>query len=214
VLADQTGRVVPGLYAAGECACVSVHGANRLGCNSLLDLLVFGRRSGKAMKEEASGIKVSVSSLDPVGAVKERLVALMGGEGKEQSHLVRQEMQAIMRNHGSVFRTEGSLRQGIDALLALKERFSRVAVTNQGRSFNYELMETIELGHQLDLCEVILVSALNRRESRGAHFREDFPERDDRNYLRHTLAFDTPEGPRIDYKPTKITRFQPEVRVY
>jgi succinate dehydrogenase / fumarate reductase, flavoprotein subunit len=214
VLADRAGRVVPGLYAAGECACVSVHGANRLGCNSLLDLLVFGRRSGKAMKEEASGIKVSLSGLDPVEAVKERLAVLVGGERKEQPYPVRQEMQAIMTNHGSVFRSSESLKQGIDAILALKERFSRVAVTDQGRTFNYDLMETIELGHQLDLCEVILTSALHRRESRGAHFREDFPERDDRNYLKHTLAFNTPEGPRIDYKPARIARFQPEVRVY
>ena len=217
VLADQAGRVVPGLYAAGECACVSVHGANRLGCNSLLDLLVFGRRSGKAMKEEVPGIEAPVSSLDPVKAVKERLAALMGRmgrEGKEQSHLIREEMQTIMRDHGSVFRTEESLKHGIDAVQALKERFSRVPVTNKGRSFNYDLMETIELGHQLDLCEVILASALSRRESRGAHFREDFPERDDQNCLRHTLAFDTPEGPRIDYKPVKITRFQPQVRAY
>ncbi len=224
VLADQAGRVVPGLYAAGECACVSVHGSNRLGCNSLLDLLVFGRRSGQAMKEqvkeEAPGIEVPVSSLDPVKAVEERLAALMARmprtdrEGKEQSHLVRQKMQEIMRDHGSVFRTEESLKQGIDAVQALKERFSRVTVTDKGRSFNYNLMETIELGHQLDLCEVILVSALSRRESRGAHFREDFPERDDRNYLKHTLAFNTSEGPRIDYKPAVITRFQPQVRVY
>jgi succinate dehydrogenase / fumarate reductase flavoprotein subunit len=214
VLADHAGRVVPGLYAAGECACVSVHGANRLGCNSLLDLLVFGRRSGKAMKEEAPEIRVPSSSLDPVETVKERLAALMGRDGKEQPHLVRQEMQAIMTDLASVFRTEESLKQGIDAILALKERFSRVAVTNKGRSFNYDLMEAIELGHQLDLCEVILTSALHRRESRGAHFREDFPERDDQNYLRHTLAFDTPAGPRIDYKPAVVTRFQPQVRVY
>ena len=214
VLAREAGKVVPGLYAAGECACVSVHGANRLGCNSLLDLLVFGRRSGKAMKDEVPGIEVPVSGLDPVGAVKGRLAVLMGREGKEQSHLVRQEMQAAMTDYGSVFRTEGSLKQGIYAIRALKERFSRTAVTNKGKLFNYDLMETIELGHQLDLCEVILVSALHRRESRGAHFREDFPGRDDQNYLRHTLAFNTPEGPRINYKPTIITRFQPEVRVY
>ncbi len=227
VLADQTGKVVPGLYAAGECACVSVHGANRLGCNSLLDLLVFGRRSGQAMKEqmkeEAPGVALSASRLDPVETVKERLATLMdpmgrmgrmGGEGTEQSHLIREEMQDIMTDHGSVFRTEESLKQGTDAVRALKERFPKVAVTNTRRSFNYDLMETIELGHQLDLCEVIFASALSRRESRGAHFREDFPERDDRNYLKHTLAFDTPEGPRIDYKPTKITRFQPQERVY
>jgi succinate dehydrogenase / fumarate reductase flavoprotein subunit len=214
VLADQTGKVVPGLYAAGECACVSVHGANRLGCNSLLDLLVFGRRSGKAMKEEVPAVEVSVLSFDPVEEAKGRLMALTGREGKEQPHLIRQEMQATMMDLASVFRREETLKQGIDAIMALKERFSRVAVKNRGRSFNYELMETIELGHQLDLCEVILVSALNRKESRGAHFREDFPERDDRNYLKHTLTFQTPRGPRIDYKPSVITRFQPQVRVY
>ncbi len=214
VLADEKGRVVPGLFAAGECACVSVHGANRLGCNSLLDLLVFGRRAGRVMKEDVQGIEVPVSRPDPVEAVKERLAALMGHDGVERSHLIRQDMQAIMTDHGSVFRTEESLKQGIDAILALKERFSRVAVTNKGKSFNYDLMETIELGHQLDLCEVILVSARNRRESRGAHFREDFPERDDRNYLRHTLIFDAPGGPQIEYKPVAITRFQPQVRAY
>lgn len=214
VLADEKGRVVPGLFAAGECACVSVHGANRLGCNSLLDLLVFGRRAGRVMKEDVQGIEVPASRPDPVEAVKERLAALMGHDGVERSHLIRQDMQAIMTDHGSVFRTEESLKQGIDAILALKERFSRVAVTNKGKSFNYDLMETIELGHQLDLCEVILVSARNRRESRGAHFREDFPERDDRNYLRHTLIFDAPGGPRIEYKPVAITRFQPKVRAY
>ncbi|MDD4195321.1 MAG: succinate dehydrogenase flavoprotein subunit [Syntrophorhabdaceae bacterium] len=214
VLADEKGRVVPGLFAAGECACVSVHGANRLGCNSLLDLLVFGRRAGRVMKEDVQGIEVPASRPDPVEAVKERLAALMGHDGVERSHLIRQDMQAIMTDHGSVFRTEESLKQGIDAILALKERFSRVAVTNKGKSFNYDLMETIELGHQLDLCEVILVSARNRKESRGAHFREDFPERDDRNYLRHTLIFDAPGGPRIEYKPVAITRFQPQVRAY
>ncbi|OPY84480.1 MAG: Succinate dehydrogenase flavoprotein subunit [Syntrophorhabdus sp. PtaU1.Bin153] len=174
VIADNTGKAVPGLYAAGECACVSVHGANRLGCNSLLDLLVFGRRSGKAMKEEVPAVEVSVVNFDPVEAAKSRLAALMAKEGKEQSHLLRQEMQATMMNHGSVFRTEETLKQGIDTILALRKRFSRVAVANQGRSFNYQLMETIELGHQLDLCEVILVSALHRRESRGAHFREEY----------------------------------------
>lgn len=214
VLADEKGRVVPGLFAAGECACVSVHGANRLGCNSLLDLLVFGRRAGRVMKEDVQGIEVPASRPDPVEAVKERLAALMGHDGVERSHLIRQDMQAIMTDHGSVFRTEESLKQGIDAILALKERFSRVTVTNKGKSFNYDLMETIELGHQLDLCEVILVSARNRKESRGAHFREDFPERDDRNYLRHTLIFDAPGGPRIEYKPVAITRFQPQVRAY
>lgn len=214
VLAGEYGRVVRGLYAAGECACVSVHGANRLGCNSLLDLLVFGRRSGKAMKQEAAEVEIPGSIPDPLGVVKDQLSALINKDGKEKSDLVRRTMQDVMADYGSVFRTEESLKQGIEAILSLKERFSRVAVTNRGKLFNYDLMETIELGHQLDLCEIILTSALHRRESRGAHFREDFPGRDDRNYLKHTLAFYTPQGPRISYKPAVVTRFQPEARVY
>ncbi len=214
VRADQTARTVPGLYAAGECACVSIHGANRLGCNSLLDLLVFGRRSGKAMKDEVAGVKTLLTGRDPTKPVRERLAALTDREGPEKAHAIRLEMQIVMTDYGSVFRTEGALRQGIDAILALKERFSRVMVTNRGTSFNYDLMETVELGHQLDLCEVILVSALNRRESRGAHFREDLPQRDDQNYLRHTLAFCATGGPRIAYKPVVLGRFQPAVRAY
>jgi succinate dehydrogenase / fumarate reductase, flavoprotein subunit len=214
VLADEKGRVVPGLYASGECACVSVHGANRLGCNSLLDLVVFGRRAGKAMTGDMPEHEVPRTAHDPEKAVQEMLAALMSQEGTERAYLIRQEMQAIMRDRGSVFRTGESLEGGLDAISALKEKFSRVAITNKGRSFNYDLMETIELGHQLDLCEVVLASALHRRESRGAHFREDFPERDDRTYLAHTLAFKTPRGPQIDYKPTVITRFQPREREY
>ena len=214
VLADEAGRVVPGLFAAGECACVSVHGANRLGCNSLLDLVVFGRRSGRAMKNEVPGIQILTPGPDPAEAEKEKLAASMDREGMERPHLIRQEMQSIMTDHGSVFRTGENLKEGIEAIRALKERFSHVTVTNKGRSFNYDLMETIELGHQLDLCEVVLASAFSRRESRGAHFREDFPDRDDRNYLKHTLAFYTSQGPRVGYKPAVITRFQPQVRAY
>lgn len=214
VLADESGNVVQGLYAAGECACVSVHGANRLGCNSLLDLLVFGRRSGQAMKREAPEIEIPASIPDPAGAVKDRLIALTDNEGEEKSCVIRRDMQNAMADHGSVFRTEKSLKQGIETMLGLKEQFSRVALANKGKLFNYDLMETIELGHQLDLCEAVLTSALHRRESRGAHFREDFPERDDHNYLQHTLVFNTPHGPRIGCKPVVITLFQPAARVY
>jgi succinate dehydrogenase / fumarate reductase flavoprotein subunit len=214
VLAGQRGSAVPGLYAAGECACVSIHGANRLGCNSLLDLLVFGRRSGKTMKDEVAETESPSTRLDPIKRAKERLAVLIGEGGPEKAHTIRLEMQAVMTDHGSVFRREEGLKQGIDAILALKERFSRVMVTNRGMSFNYDLMETIELGHQLDLCEVILVSALSRRESRGAHFREDFPQRNDQGYLKHTLAFNSTEGARIEYKPVVAERFQPAARAY
>ncbi len=123
-------------------------------------------------------------------------------------------MQSVMMNYGSVFRTEEGLKRGIEELRRLKERFARVAVDNKGRTFNYALMEAVELSHQLDLSEVILVSALHRRESRGAHFREDFPRRDDGTYLKHTLVFNRPAWPEVRYKPVSMTTFQPEARVY
>jgi succinate dehydrogenase / fumarate reductase flavoprotein subunit len=214
VLADEAGTVVAGLYAAGECACVSVHGANRLGCNSLLDLLVFGRRSGKAMGEARSGAEGGVHGADPVKKVEAELAALSGRGGGERQSTLRREMQTLMMDYGSVFRTAEGLKKGIDAVLGLKERLGQVPVRNKARAFNYELMEAFELRHQLDLCEVVLTSAFHRRESRGAHFREDFPERDDRSYLKHTLAFCRKSGPEVRYKPVSVTRFQPEARVY
>jgi succinate dehydrogenase / fumarate reductase flavoprotein subunit len=123
-------------------------------------------------------------------------------------------MQSLMMDHGSVFRTEEGLNKAIGAILVLKERLGRAPVRSTGRTFNYELMEALELRHQLDLCEVILTSAYHRRESRGAHFREDFPERDDRSYLKHTLVFCGKSGPEVRYKAVSVTRFQPEARVY
>ena len=223
VLADEKGTAVAGLYAAGECACVSVHGANRLGCNSLLDLLVFGRRAGLSMKEEAAGpVGSSPSTTDPADAVRQDLSVLTDRDGEERIDVLRRQMQSLMMDHGSVFRTEEGLIAGIAGIQALKGRFGRTAVSNKGRIFNYELMEAVELCRQLDLCEIILVSALHRKESRGAHFREDFPVRDDRSYLKHTLAFadsgnwggTSEAGPQIRYKPVATTRFHPEARVY
>jgi succinate dehydrogenase / fumarate reductase flavoprotein subunit len=214
VLRDEKGFVVDGLYAAGECACVSIHGANRLGCNSLLDLLVFGRRSGLAMEENISQIKHSSVSTDPVKRVKERITKLLDVQGGMKIGQLRREMQSLMMGYGSVFRNEDGLKKGIEGIQSLKENYAAVEILNKGKVFNYELMEVIELGHQLDVAEVILLSALHRRESRGAHFREDFPMRDDQSYLKHTLVFQTPDGPEVRYKPVKITRFQPEARVY
>ena len=214
VLADGRKTIVPGLYAAGECACVSVHGANRLGCNSLLDLLVFGRRSGGAMKEELSGTPWSDVATVAVEGTEKMLRALLDSTGKESVDPLRRTMQSIMMEHGSVFRTEEGLAKGIDGIRGLKERSGQVAVANKGRTFNHELMEALELRSQLALCEVILTSALHRRESRGAHSREDFPLRDDRSFLKHSLAFKGPAGPEIGYKPVRINRFQPEARNY
>jgi succinate dehydrogenase / fumarate reductase flavoprotein subunit len=214
VLVDEKGSLVQGLYAAGECACVSVHGANRLGCNSLLDLLVFGRRSGLAMKRDLSREEYPVFSEGSLRNADSRISELLSRQDREKSGSIRKEMQAVMMRYGSAFRKDEGLKKGIEEIRSLKERYGEVRVSDHGKAFNYELVEAIELGHQLELSEVILLSALQRRESRGAHWREDFPQRADRYYLKHSLAFPTPKGPEIRYKPVKITKFQPEARVY
>jgi succinate dehydrogenase / fumarate reductase flavoprotein subunit len=212
VLQDESGKIAEGLYAAGECACVSVHGANRLGCNSLLDTLVFGRRCGLAMKKDIPEIEHDPVSDEPLKTGKEMIASLLDRKGSEKIDGIRRNMQLIMMDYCSVFRDEEGLNKGIENIRLLKTRFNDVEIVDKGTNFNYELMEAIELGHQLDLAEVILLSAFYRKESRGAHFREDFPERDDKNFLKHTLVFR--EGPEVRYKPVAITRFQPEARVY
>lgn len=211
VLADEKGRTIPGLYAAGECACVSVHGANRLGCNSLLDVLVFGRRSGTAMKEEISQYKPRPASVEHLRMAEKRIAELSNRKGGEKIGTIRQNMQSLMMEICSVFRNEDGLKRGLQQINSLKERYMDIEIEDKGRNFNFELMEAIELEHQLNLCEVICLSALYRKESRGAHFRMDFPARDDKNFLKHTLVF---QGKEVRYKPVNITRFQPEARVY
>ena len=214
---DIDGRVqcesgiMKGLYSAGECACVSVHGANRLGCNSLLDTLVFGKRCGSAMKEDISEIEDQPISPDSLIKIKEKIAGLLHNKGCEKIGEIRRNMQSVMMDCCSVFRNEKGLNKGLLDIRSLKTRFADIEIVDKGDKFNYELMETIELGHQLDLAEAILLSAFYRKESRGAHFREDYPNRDDKNYLKHTLVFPTGE---VKYKPVTITQFQPKVRVY
>jgi succinate dehydrogenase / fumarate reductase flavoprotein subunit len=214
VLKDERGSIAPGLYAAGECACVSVHGANRLGCNSLLDLLVFGRRSGLAIKRDVTQYEHGSLSVEPMKRMESRVKDLLEHKGKEKVDPLRKRMQSVMMESGSVFRNDEGLKKGIEEIRSLKERFKDIGVSDQKRAFNYELMEAVELGHQLDLSKAILLGALHRRESRGAHWREDFPQRADRYYLKHSLIFPTDKGPEVRYKPVKITKFQPEARVY
>jgi len=214
VLMDEKGTISPGLYAAGECACVSVHGANRLGCNSLLDLLVFGRRSGMAMKKDLPKKGLPSFSADPLRSVEERITKRLNHPGGEKVDRLRQKMQSLMMEMGSVFRNEKGLKKGLEEIRSLKESYQNVEVVTKAKAFNYELVETIELDHLLGLSEVILLSALHRKESRGAHFREDFPGRADGYYLKHTLIFQTQKGPVVKYKPVKITRFQPQARIY
>lgn len=214
ILKDEKGSILGGLYASGECACVSVHGANRLGCNSLLDLIVFGRRSGLKMKEEMSHNPHKPISIAPLKSTEERIARQLNHQGREKTGEVRRRMQSLMMEYGSVFRNEEGLKKGIEEIRALRERYRDIDIIDKKKIFNFELMEAIELGHQLDLAEVILFSAINRRESRGAHFREDFPERDDRAYLKHTFTFQTINGPEVKHNPVKVTRFQPQARIY
>jgi succinate dehydrogenase / fumarate reductase flavoprotein subunit len=215
VVVDVDNTPFPGLYAAGECACVSVHGANRLGCNSLLDTLVFGRRAGKEIRKfvHASGYIKVPSDLEDLEAAKIRF--LMEKNGTEKLGPIQQEMQAVMMNNVSVFRQKDELVEALETLRALKKRYQNVSVTDKSSCFNRDLLDTLELSHMLDLAEVMTLGALHREESRGAHFREDFPDRDDQKFLAHTLVrFSPQEGPQLDTKPVTITRFEPKERKY
>ena len=211
---DEKGDPVPGLYAAGECSCISLHGANRLGCNSLVDLVVFGRRGGQA---HCSG----PSKDGLAGASGPARRGRCSEIGKTQRETKRREgrshkgvMQKLMSELCSVFRNEKGLREALSELGTLMGRYDEVAIDDRGTLFNTDIMEACELESLLGLAETILLSAIARTESRGAHFREDYPERDDVNWLKHTLVKKTDDGPRISYKPVTITRFQPKARTY
>lgn len=218
---DLDGRVlganiepVAGLYAAGECACLSVHGANRLGCNSLVDLVVFGRRAGKRIRADLDELQWSRTGGNPADRTLERIDRIRNRSDGERASALRKELQQLMSDDCSVYRTESGLKDALVRLGALEERYSSVTVDNKGSSFNMDLVEAIELESLLGLSDTILRSALNRQESRGAHFREDYPERDDKNWLKHTLVRKTEHGAEIFYKPVSITRFKPRARTY
>ncbi len=217
---DLNGRVlskegVPltGLYAAGEAACVSVHGANRLGTNSLLDLVVFGRRAGRAIKEDIGTLSDPPSVKDAQVRVEARIKAIKDGKGIKPSDL-RTRMQLIMTDCCSVFRNQTDMERGLDEIRGLKAEYQSVSIDNKGANYNTDLLDAIELESLLGLAEVILVSALSRTESRGAHYREDYPERDDQNWLKHTLVTAGSDGLEISFKPVKITKFQPKARKF
>ncbi|UCF90394.1 MAG: succinate dehydrogenase flavoprotein subunit [Desulfobacterales bacterium] len=215
VVVDRAGTPFPGLYAAGECACVSVHGANRLGCNALLDTLVFGRRAGIEMQRYIRATGSPHRSAEPEKKDADRLRGLMESKGRERSGRIRAEMQATMMDKVSVFRVQDGLRAAVAKIKELQERYPQIAIQDKGHCFNRDLLDAIELGHMLDLAEVIILGALYREESRGAHSREDFPARDDTRFLVHTLfGYDAIRGPQIFTKPVKITRFQPQERKY
>jgi succinate dehydrogenase / fumarate reductase flavoprotein subunit len=215
VVRDDKGTVVPGLFAAGECACVSVHGANRLGTNSLVDLLVFGRRAGRQMARYAGKVERPQPIADAVEPVRAELEAIRGREASGESvAVIRKELQDVMMDNVGVYRDATLLTAALAKVKELEARNQKVAIADRGSVFNTELLEAQELGYLLDLAHVTVSAALARTESRGAHSREDFPERDDKKWLKHSLAFQGKDGPTLRYKDVSITRFQPKPRTY
>jgi succinate dehydrogenase / fumarate reductase flavoprotein subunit len=213
---DANGATsIPGLLAAGECACVSVHGSNRLGANSLLDTIVFGRRSGEAAAAGGDGLPAKTLCEEAVARDEAMLQELLSRPGNGDTVArIRLDMGECMNENVGVFRTRDSMSLAIDKLRGLRERYRRVGLHDKGRVFNTDLLFALELGYMLDCAESIAVCALAREESRGAHSRRDFQERDDKNWLKHSLVRHMAEGPAIDYAPVTITQWQPQARAY
>jgi succinate dehydrogenase / fumarate reductase flavoprotein subunit len=214
VIIDEKNTPLPGYYAAGECACVSVHGANRLGTNSLVDILVFGRRGARHAARFIKENDWTPLSAAPDERARERLSRLMAASDKERAATLRDDLQDGMMNKASVFRDAPTLSEMRAKFPELRERYGRIKIEDRGTRYNTELFEVIELGNLIDLAEVLVEGALARQESRGAHSREDFPQRDDVNWLKHTLAYKGPKGIEFKYKPVTITKFEPKERKY
>jgi succinate dehydrogenase / fumarate reductase flavoprotein subunit len=211
---DENLTPIPGLYAAGECACVSVHGANRLGCNSLIDLVIFGRRTGLAMERDLRELPWGEPRREPARRFGERVAELKNRDNGERVSDLRAAMQRLMSTYCSVYRNDRDLRRTLDELRDLAERYRSAYVENTSSIFNYDLLETLEMESLLGLSEAMVACALERTESRGAHYREDYPDRDDTNWLKHTLIQKRDDGYTLFYKPVTITRFEPKVRTY
>lgn len=220
VLSDND-TVIPGLYAAGECACVSVHGANRLGTNSLLDINVFGKRAGQYSVEYAKTAKqvpMPANAADEVIAMIEKV---RKSKGKEKIAQLRKELQDSMDKNAQVFRTEETLQEAIEKIQELRGRYENISIQDHGKRFNTDLLEAIELGFLLDLAEVTVVACRERRESRGAHLREDYPDRDDKKFMVHSMVYQqdkvskkTGTNMTIGWKPVVVTNYQPMERKY
>jgi len=217
VFTDEKGSVLEGVYAAGEAACVSVHGANRLGTNSLLDIVVFGRRAGKSMVDyvsRTSRIQISENSAEDV---VNKITALLEKEHNEEYSVakIRESMQESMNSNAQIFRTEESLSKQTKILEDLRNRSKKVTVSDKGKVFNTELIDAIELENLLDMAEATVASALERKESRGAHTREDYPERDDVNFLKHSFATKDGSGKiKVKYKNVELGKYTPMERKY
>jgi succinate dehydrogenase / fumarate reductase flavoprotein subunit len=198
---------MPGLFAAGECACVSVHGANRLGGNSLLETIVFGRRAGTRAAESIRHCEHQPVPETILRHEEQRLKTLLANPGPERAWQIRDDLGKIMSQHLGIFRTQHSLRGAVIALESLKVQAQRICVQDKGRIFNTDLIQAVEVQCLLEVAETIAASALRRVERRGAHYRADFPLRNDAAWLRHTLSHRRPNGPELTYSPVTITRF-------
>ena len=211
----DTGKVVyDGLYAAGEAACVSVHGANRLGTNSLVDLVVFGRRAGQHIAKYVKGASASKATEADADHARKRLVTLRNREGGRHVGPIMQQMHEVMMDKVGVYRTQKRMDEAVTEIQKLREEFKEIAVQDRGAGFNAEILEIMELENLLDLSLITAGSAANRTESRGAHSREDFPDRDDDKWLKHTLAGLDGNAVSIDYKPVDVSIWKPKPRVY
>lgn len=215
VVIDADDTPMPGMYAAGECACVSVHGANRLGTNSLLDIVVFGRRGGMHMSEYVQDVDLTPLPDDPEAEVREMIDTLMDRYEGEKVGDIRSELQQTMTENAGVFRTEATLATAAEKIEELKERYSDAVIDDHGGIFNTDLSETLELGFLLELAASLVAGASLRKESRGGHARDDYQERDDENFLKHTLATMGDDGTiEISYKPVKLGTYEPQERKY
>ena len=214
VVIDEKNTVMPGLYAAGEVACVSAHGANRLGTNSLLDILVFGKYSGLKAVEYSNEAAFQELPEDAADFARQQLEDLQNRVGDENAVDIANEMKSVMNDYVGVFRTEEGMAQALDTVRQLQQRFKNVQLGDRGKLFNTELLSVWELGNLLDLSEVTALAALKRKESRGAHAREDYPKRDDENWMKHSLAWMKDGKVELGYKPVVITKYEPKERVY
>jgi succinate dehydrogenase / fumarate reductase flavoprotein subunit len=214
VVIDEQNTVLPGMYAAGECACVSVHGANRLGTNSLLDLIVFGKHAGLRAAEFSQSASFQTLPADPTEFIRQKLDSIRNSQGEEKAYTIANEMKTVMFDDVGVFRAQEGMQHALDKVRELQERLKHVRQSDQGKIFNTELINAWELGNLLDLAEITTVSALARTESRGGHAREDYPKRDDVNWLKHSLAWYRDGTITLGYKPVTIIKYQPKERVY
>jgi succinate dehydrogenase / fumarate reductase flavoprotein subunit len=205
---------ISGLFTAGECACVSVHGANRLGGNSLLETVVFGEIAGRnatnfAMKRDIKSVKSSHLERE-----RKKVQGLLNGKGREKPSEIAKKLKFTMLKNVGIFRNRNQMERALDDLIKLRNMLKKVILEDNGREFNTELTSVLELENLLDLGQAVAAGALARKESRGSHFRLDFPKRDDTHWLKHSIARFSPDGPKLSYSPVRMTKFKPEVRKY